>query len=80
MLVTAQAPSKARTPGADVNKVSSPNPELAKRDPDPHRAEDTHPHHHTAYAAEASGLLVVALLLLILVLIRYWHYIAWSAR
>jgi hypothetical protein len=78
MLVTAQAPSKARTPEADVNKVSSPNPELANADQ--HRADDSHRHHHSAYAAETSGLLVVAILLLILVLIRYWHYIAWSAR
>ena len=63
-----------------MKKVNSSNPELAKRDPDPHRADDSRQHHHTAYAAEASGLVVVALLLLILVLIRYWHYIAWSAR
>jgi hypothetical protein len=37
-------------------------------------------HHHIAYAAEATGLLIVALVLLILVVVRYWSYIAWSAR
>jgi len=63
-----------------MNKVSSPKPELAHDGPTPHRPDDSHSHHHTGYAAEASGLLVVALLLLILVLIRYWPYIAWSAR
>jgi hypothetical protein len=80
ILVTAQAPSKARTPGADMNKANSSNPDLANRDAAQHRSDDTHRHHHAAYAAEASGLLVIAVLLLILVLIRYWHYIAWSAR
>jgi len=63
-----------------MSKVSLSNPDLAKGDPIQHRADDSHRHHHTGYAAEASGLLVVALLLLILVLIRYWPYIAWSAR
>jgi len=63
-----------------MKEVSSPNPELAHGDPIQHRPDDSHRHHHTGYAAEASGLLVVALLLLILVLIRYWPYIAWSAR
>jgi len=44
------------------------------------RAPDDKHRHHAAYAAEATGLLVIAVLLLILVLIRYWPYIAWSAR
>jgi hypothetical protein len=35
---------------------------------------------HATYAAEASGLLLMAVLLLILTIIRYWHYIPWSAR
>jgi hypothetical protein len=43
-------------------------------------AEDKHRHHHSLYAAEASGLLVIAVLLLILTLVRYWQYINWSAR
>ena len=43
-------------------------------------ADDQHRHQHTAYAAEASGLLIIAVLLLILVLIRYWPYIRWSAH
>lgn len=29
---------------------------------------------------ETTGLLVIAVLLLILTLVRYWRYIAWSAR
>ena len=61
-----------------MNKVNSSNPGLANADQN--RADDSHRHHHATYAAEASGLLVIAILLLILVLIRYWHYIAWSAR
>jgi len=39
-----------------------------------------HRHHHSAYAAEATGLLLMAVLLLILTLIRYWQNIPWSAR
>jgi hypothetical protein len=35
---------------------------------------------HSLYAAEASGLMVIAALLLILSIVRYWHYINWSAR
>ena len=29
---------------------------------------------------ETTGLLVIAVLLLILTLVRYWRFIAWSAR
>jgi len=32
------------------------------------------------YSAEATGLLIIGLLILILTLVRYWHYINWSAR
>jgi hypothetical protein len=49
--------------------------------PAPHRpAEDKHRHRHSIYAAEASGLLLMAVVLLIAIIIRYWSYIAWSAR
>jgi len=58
--------------------VAAPVP--SKVEPAKPDAGDKHRHHHTAYAAEASGLLVIAILLLILVLIRYWPYIPWSAR
>jgi hypothetical protein len=40
----------------------------------PHRPK-TH-----IYAAEATGLLIIGLMILVLTLIRYWHYINWSAR
>ncbi|HKM46574.1 MAG TPA: hypothetical protein VJX69_03255 [Terriglobales bacterium] len=43
-------------------------------------ADNKHRHHHSIYAAEASGLLLMAVLLLILTIIRYWRYIPWSAR
>jgi len=48
-------------------------------------ADDEHPHNkhrlrHSAYAAEATGLLFMAVLLLVLTIIRYWRYIPWSAR
>ncbi|MFY9646244.1 MAG: hypothetical protein WAK29_13760 [Terriglobales bacterium] len=39
-----------------------------------------HERHHAVYAAEATGLLLMAVLLLILIIIRYWHFISWSAR
>jgi hypothetical protein len=29
---------------------------------------------------EATGVLIVGLLILAITLVRYWHYIAWSAR
>ena len=32
------------------------------------------------YSAEATGLLIISLMILALTLIRYWHYINWSAR
>ncbi|HUJ94398.1 MAG TPA: hypothetical protein VLW84_03960 [Terriglobales bacterium] len=32
------------------------------------------------YSAEATGLLIIGLMILILTLVRYWHYINWSAR
>ena len=40
----------------------------------PHRPK-TH-----IYSAEATGLLIIGLMILALTLIRYWHYINWSAR
>ncbi len=43
-------------------------------------ADNKHQHHHSIYAAEATGLLLMAVLLLILTIIRYWRYIPWSAR
>jgi hypothetical protein len=43
-------------------------------------AENKHQHHHSIYAAEATGLLLMAVLLLVLTIIRYWRYIPWSAR
>jgi len=50
----------------------------AKRQPETRPAE----HHRTpqVYTLEATGLLVIAVLILVLTLIRYWHYIPWSAR
>jgi len=42
--------------------------------------DNKHQHHHSIYAAEATGLLLMAVLLLILTIIRYWRYIPWSAR
>jgi hypothetical protein len=42
--------------------------------------DNQHQHHHSIYAAEATGLLFMAVLLLILTIIRYWRYIPWSAR
>jgi len=42
--------------------------------------DNQHQHHHSIYAAEATGLLLMAVLLLILTLIRYWREIPWSAR
>jgi len=58
--------------------VAAPVP--SKLEPSKLPADEKHQHHHTAYAAEASGLLVIAILLLVLVLIRYWPYISWGAR
>jgi len=58
--------------------VAAPAP--SNIEPSKPPADDKHRHQHTAYAAEASGLLVIAILLLILVVIRYWPYISWSAR
>jgi hypothetical protein len=58
---------------------SAPTKAMAKPEP-PAPVTDSKPHHHTAYAAEATGLIIIALLLLVLVLIRYWPYIPWSAR
>jgi len=86
--MAAPAPSKVRLPKdsaapANSSLADSADPPKVERTPlGPANAtaDDRHKHHHTAYAAEASGLLVIALLLLILVLIRYWPYIAWSAR
>ena len=38
-----------------------------------------HPRHHI-YAMETTGLLLIAILILLLTLIRYWHFIHWSAH
>jgi hypothetical protein len=32
------------------------------------------------YSLEATGLILISILILVLILIRYWQYIAWSAR
>jgi hypothetical protein len=62
--------------------VSAPHYNMSVATPAPSRptAEDKHRHHHSIYAAEASGLLIMAVVLLIVIVIRYWSYIAWSAR
>jgi hypothetical protein len=54
-----------------------PSPKSAADNPHPY---DRHEHHHSIYAAEATGLLLMAVLLLVLTLIRYWRDIPWSAR
>ena len=48
----------------------------AKPQPDHPSSERNSP----IYAREAAGVLIIGLLLLILILVRYWHYIAWSGR
>jgi hypothetical protein len=55
---------------------------VAVATPAPHKptADDKHQHHHSIYAAEATGLLLMAVLLLILTIIHYWRYIPWSVR
>jgi hypothetical protein len=55
------------------SRVNSPAP------PKP-ASDNKHQHHHSIYAAEATGLLIMAVLLLVLTIIRYWRYIPWSAR
>jgi hypothetical protein len=57
--------------------VNSPVPSKPAADREEH---DRHQHRHSVYAAEATGLLLIAVLLLLLTVIRYWHYIPWSAR
>jgi len=47
------------------------------------KPERTPPERHPipeVYTMETTGLLVIAVIILILVLVRYWHYIPWSAR
>jgi hypothetical protein len=47
------------------------------------KPERTPPQRHPipeVYTLETTGLLVIAAIILILALIRYWHYIPWSAR
>jgi len=47
------------------------------------KPEATPPERHPipeVYTMETTGLLVIAVIILILVLVRYWHYIPWSAR
>jgi hypothetical protein len=48
----------------------------AKPQPDHRSPERNSP----IYTREAAGVLIIGLLLLILILVRYWHYIAWSDR
>jgi hypothetical protein len=50
-------------------------PGLAKK-----AESNPHEQRHSAYAAEAAGLLIMAILLLVLTVIRYWRFIPWSAR
>jgi hypothetical protein len=52
---------------------------LADREENEHRAREREGR-HSAYAAEATGLLLMAVLLLVLTIIRYWRHIPWSAR
>ena len=59
------------------SRVDAPDPAKPAADRDQH---GQHQHRHSAYAAEANGLLVIALLLLIFVVIRYWQYIPWKER
>ena len=49
-----------------------------QRHPDPGSAPHRPKTH--IYSAEATGLLIIGLMILVLTLIRYWHYINWSAR
>lgn len=57
--------------------AASPQPQQEpQQDPQPNQR---HPKTHI-YSAEATGLLIIGLMVLILTLIRYWHYINWSAR
>jgi len=44
------------------------------------RGLDKHQHRHSAYAAEATGLILMAVVLLVFTIIRYWRYIPWRAR
>lgn len=63
-----------RSPHPDYNTpVATPAPQ--KPAPPAHSE-----HHHSMYAAEATGLLFMAILLLILIVIRYWPNIQWSAH
>lgn len=48
------------------------------RQPDLPSAQRHHKPH--IYSVETAGLLIIALMILVLTLIRYWHYINWSAR
>lgn len=54
-------------PAAGPERQPSPKP--SERHPVPE-----------VYTLETTGLLIIAVLILILTLIRYWHYIPWSAR
>jgi hypothetical protein len=49
-----------------------------------HEENDLHAHdrqrRHSAYAAEATGLILMAVVLLVITIIRYWRHIPWSAR
>jgi len=46
---------------------------------EPERMPSRHPIPEV-YTLETTGLLVIAILILVLTLVRYWHYIPWSAR
>ena len=62
--------------------VNAPVPprQAADERADNERQDSKHQHHHSIYAAEATGLLLMAVLLLVLTIIRYWRYIPWGAR
>ncbi|MGA2696090.1 MAG: hypothetical protein ABSE92_08510 [Terriglobales bacterium] len=47
------------------------------------RSKTTAPHRtpeHRVRHREAAGVLIVGLLILAVTIVRYWRYIAWSAR
>jgi hypothetical protein len=56
-----------------IMPAAQPKSELKRTPPERHPIPEV-------YTLETTGLLVIAAIILILALIRYWHYIPWSAR
>lgn len=65
---------------AGANQEQDYNDRVADPVPIKQPVDGQQRHHHSAYAAEATGLLVIAVVLLILTIVRYWAYINWSVR